>query len=105
MSLHATIQDKLTHTFSPDVLRVDNESHGHSGPGAETHFKVVLVCAEFEGARKVARHQQVYACLAEELKAGVHALALHLYTPQEWAEKGEAPASPNCLGGSKHDKK
>lgn len=105
MSVQSIIEDKLTRTFSPHVLRVDNESHGHSGPGAETHFKVVLVCGEFEGVRKVARHQKVYACLAEELNAGVHALALHLYTSQEWAEKGEAPASPNCLGGSKHDKK
>jgi BolA protein len=31
-----------------------------------------------------------------------HALALHTYTPQEWAETGAAPASPTCAGGSKH---
>ncbi|HSG60165.1 MAG TPA: BolA/IbaG family iron-sulfur metabolism protein [Pseudomonadales bacterium] len=105
MSIQSIIESKLTSAFSPQWLRVDNESHGHSGPGAETHFKVVLVCDGFDGVRKVARHQQVYACLAAELEAGVHALALHLYTPSEWVEKGEAPASPNCLGGSKHDKK
>jgi BolA protein len=34
----------------------------------------------------------------------LHALAMHLYTPDEWREKdGEAPASPDCLGGSKAD--
>jgi BolA protein len=33
----------------------------------------------------------------------VHALALHTYTPGEWAEQGAAPASPTCRGGSKHD--
>jgi len=28
-----------------------------------------------------------------------HALALHTYTPQEWAEIDGAPASPTCAGG------
>jgi len=32
-----------------------------------------------------------------------HALALHTYTPEEWAAQGSAPESPTCLGGSKHD--
>lgn len=102
MSIQSIIESKLDSTFSPQFLNVDNESHGHNvAKNAETHFKVVLVSEAFDGVRKVARHQQVYACLAAELDAGVHALALHLYTPAEWAEKGEAPASPNCMGGSK----
>jgi BolA protein len=29
----------------------------------------------------------------------IHALALHTYTPDEWAEQGVAPASPTCKGG------
>ncbi|NAS94258.1 BolA family transcriptional regulator, partial [Pseudomonas syringae pv. actinidiae] len=28
-----------------------------------------------------------------------HALALHTYTPDEWAKTGAAPASPTCAGG------
>jgi BolA protein len=28
-----------------------------------------------------------------------HALALHTYTPKEWAQVGVAPASPTCAGG------
>lgn len=106
MSVQQTIEQKITDTFFPDYLSVENESHGHgSGNYGETHFKVVLVSSAFEGVRKVARHQQMYSCLTAELDAGVHALALHLYTPEEWAEKGVAPDSPRCLGGSKHDKK
>jgi BolA protein len=31
-----------------------------------------------------------------------HALALHTYTPGEWAQIDAAPASPTCAGGSKH---
>jgi BolA protein len=29
-----------------------------------------------------------------------HALALHTYTPEEWAQIDTAPASPTCAGGS-----
>jgi BolA protein len=29
-------------------------------------------------------------------------LALHTYTPEEWAQIDAAPASPTCAGGSKH---
>ena len=74
----------------------------HNVPAnSETHFKVVAVSDQFEGKRSVARHQMIYKLVAEELEGPVHALALHTYTPQEWSEKQEAPASPNCLGGSK----
>jgi BolA protein len=73
-------------------------------PGSETHFKVVLAADSFEGKRQVQRHQAVYACLAEELKNGVHALALHTFSPEEWQQANQVPDSPNCMGGSKHDK-
>src|SRR5690606_14648555 len=97
---------KLQAAFAPARLEVVNESHMHSvPPGSESHFRVVLVSAGFDGKRAVARHQAVYRVLADELAGGVHALALHTYTEQEWAQRGaEAPASPECLGGSKHDR-
>lgn len=104
MSVRDTIVAKLEQAFSPAHLEVENESHGHNVPrGSETHFRVVIACSAFEGKRAVSRHQQVYAVLADELKGGVHALALHTYTPAEWAAQGgDAPASPACMGGSKH---
>jgi BolA family transcriptional regulator, general stress-responsive regulator len=103
MSTRETIVSKLQQAFAPAHLEVENESHGHNVPrGSETHFRVVLACDAFEGKRAVARHQQVYAVLAAELKGGVHALALHTYTPAEWAaQAGDAPQSPACMGGSK----
>ncbi|SDX65100.1 BolA family protein [Marinobacter mobilis] len=104
MSVQNTIEQKLNDGFSVDFLQVENESHMHSvPPNSETHFKVTLVSGVFEGQGKVKRHQAIYRVLAEELAGGVHALALHLYTPGEWAAVGAAPASPNCMGGSKHD--
>jgi len=67
--------------------------------------KLTLVSEVFSGLRPVQRHQKVYGILNAELEAGVHALAIHAYTPEEWQSRGEdVPASPNCLGGSKHDK-
>ncbi|MDU2563212.1 MAG: BolA/IbaG family iron-sulfur metabolism protein, partial [Haemophilus parainfluenzae] len=48
---------------------------------------------------KVQRHQKLYQLFADDLKNGIHALALHLYTKSEWESLGEAfPKSPNCLG-------
>ena len=99
--------EALLQRFNPDFLEVLNESHQHSvPPNSETHFKVVLVSPSFDGKRKVARHQQVYAALAAQLEGPVHALALHTYTPDEWRERQQAaPQSPDCLGGRKAESK
>jgi stress-induced morphogen len=102
--IESRIYTKLGAAFQPLHLEVINESYMHSVPsGSETHFKVVLTSEQFAGKRQVQRHQAVYACLAEELLGGVHALALHTFSPEEWQASGHVPASPNCLGGSKHD--
>ena len=61
-------------------------------------FKAVLVSQQFEGLNRVKRHQKVYATLAD-LMSEFHALALHTYTPDEWAKIDAAPASPTCAGG------
>lgn len=106
MSVQQTITAKLANALPLTHIEVVNESHMHSvPPGSETHFKVVLVSTEFDGKRSVARHQLVYRALAEELAGPVHALALHTYTEPEWQQRnGAAPASPQCMGGSKHDR-
>lgn len=102
MQIESEIHTKLAKSFTPSHIEVVNESDGHNvAPGSETHFKVVLVSDSFEGKRAVARHQQVYSVLAQELKGGVHALALHTFTPSEWASTGSAPNSPQCMGGEK----
>jgi len=104
MNVQQQIEAKLTGAMPLAHIEVVNESHMHSvPPGSETHFKVVLVSSEFDNKRAVARHQLVYRVLADELAGPVHALALHTYTAQEWQQRNAAaPASPQCLGGSKH---
>ncbi|PSW19620.1 transcriptional regulator BolA [Photobacterium sanctipauli] len=97
------IQEKLQDAFSPLHLEVINESYMHAVPeGSESHFKVVIVSAQFEGVRLIGRHRSVNGVLAEELANDIHALAMHTYTEAEWQGMSEgAPSSPNCMGGSK----
>lgn len=105
MQVQQSIERKLSAGLAPGFLTVANESHMHSvPPNSETHFKVVVVSSQFDGKRKVARHQAVYALLKDELAGEVHALALHTYTADEWAERQRsAPQSPDCKGGSAAD--
>lgn len=86
-------------TLQPEYLQVIDESHMHSR-GQETHYKAVIVSEAFAGLSAVKRHQKAYGAMGE-LMQKVHALALHTYTPAEWAEQGSAPASPVCAGGHK----
>ncbi len=83
--------------LQPEHLELLDESHMHSR-GLETHYKAVIVSPAFAGLNAVKRHQKVYATVGE-LMAQIHALALHTYTPEEWAAQGVAPASPTCRGG------
>lgn len=100
MSVEHRLRETLDSALRPALLEVINESGQHNvPPGSETHFKVTLVAEAFAGLSRVQRHRRVNQLLAELLAGPVHALALHAYTPAEWAARGEAPASPPCLGG------
>ncbi|WMN59174.1 BolA/IbaG family iron-sulfur metabolism protein [Pseudoalteromonas xiamenensis] len=103
MSMQQILFDKINAAISCSVLDVVNESHMHSR-GEDSHFKVIAVSESFSGQRLLQRHRTINAILAEELANHIHALAIHAYTPEEFAERqNEAPASPSCLGGSKFD--
>lgn len=102
------LQTILTEALQPQHLEVENESHMHSVPkGSETHFKVLAVSAAFQGKSRIDRQRLVNDLLKAELQSGLHALTQRLLSPEEW-EKQQASLnfeSPECLGGSKHDKK
>lgn len=101
MNMQTTIEAKLHESLEPEVLEVINESHMHSGPATESHFKVVAVSKLFEGKMLIARHRMINSALADELQQ-IHALALHTMTPDEYFEKaGKVADSPQCEGGSK----
>ncbi len=101
MSVQNLIKAKIETALQPSVLEVENESHMHSGPAAESHYRLVIVSEEFAGKNLLARHRTINKLLAEELSGGVHALAMHTFTAEEWTERGEsATPSPACRGGS-----
>jgi len=49
------------------------------------HFEAVVISAAFAGKRRVQRHQLVYATLGAAMGNEIHALALQVYTPDEFA--------------------
>ncbi|MGN6304075.1 MAG: BolA family protein, partial [Mesorhizobium sp.] len=86
----------LNRAFSPERLSVVNESHLHAGHHhvengeeaefdgtGETHFRVRIIASAFSAMSRVERHRAVNAVLADELKAGVHALAIEPAAPGE----------------------
>jgi len=82
------IDNKLRTEFAPTRLDIEDESprhRGHAGyrDGGESHFRVEIVSAAFEGKNRVARQRLIYAALKDEFDAGLHALALTTLTPAE----------------------
>lgn len=96
------VQALLAEAFEPTHIEVVNESHMHSvPPGSETHLRVVIVSARFEGLRSVQRQRWIYDLLRLELSSGLHALSQRTYTPAEWiALGGSTFLSPECASKS-----
>jgi BolA protein len=87
-AIFEAIQQKLTSTFAPTRLEIEDDSarhHGHAGarPEGESHFNVVIESQAFAGAPKVARQRMVYRALAVELAGPLHALSVKALAPGE----------------------
>ena len=52
------------------------------------HFEAVVIAAAFAGKRSVQRHQLVYGTLGTAMGNEIHALALQVFTPEEFADQG-----------------
>ena len=76
------LEKKLTAAFDPVSLEVINESHLHAGhqPGfngqGESHIRIRMVAGHFNGMSRVNIHRAINALCAEEIAAGLHALAI-----------------------------
>ena len=66
--------------FDGAIVRVASDDN--------THFEALVVAAEFEGKRPIARHQLVYRCLGELVGNEIHALSIKALTPDEWRAAG-----------------
>ncbi len=85
----------LTDALAPSQLEVIDESHRHAGhagarEGGETHFRVKITAAAFDGRSRIDRHRLVNGLLADPLREGVHALAIEARgTAEPAAARGE----------------
>lgn len=90
------IRRTLTEALAPSTLEVIDESHKHAGhahmmsrPGiadhvGETHLRIKVVAAAFEGKSRLARHREINALLADEMGDNkLHALAIDARAPGE----------------------
>jgi len=55
--------------------------------GDGDHFEATVISQQFEGRTMVQQHQMVYATLGDRMGGEIHALALHTYTPGDWAQQ------------------
>ncbi len=65
--------------FADAIVRVESDDN--------THFGALVVAAEFDGKRPLARHQLVYKCLGKLVGDEIHALSITALTPREWRER------------------
>lgn len=73
----AEIQGLIEAGFEDPVVRVMSDDN--------THFEALVVAAEFDGVRPLARHQLVYKTLGALVGNEIHALSIRAFTPEEWA--------------------
>lgn len=86
MDTRERIAATLRAALAPESLDVIDESHlhkGHAGhkPGGETHYRVRVTAEAFRGKNRIDIHRTINALLADELAAGVHALAIEAKAP------------------------
>ncbi len=89
MSVAEEIRKRLG-ALAPAQLELVDESDkhiGHAGaaPGGNTHWKLTIVSAAFEGKPTVARHRMVYRALGDLMQNPIHALAITAKAPGEAA--------------------
>ena len=88
MNLKDWITTTLRERLAPTCLAVEDESDLHAGhagwrEGGETHFRIDVVSAAFEGKSRIERHRIVNAALAGAFERGLHALAIQAKAPGE----------------------
>jgi acid stress-induced BolA-like protein IbaG/YrbA len=62
------------------------------------HFEAVVIAEKFAGLRAIQRHQLVYATLGGAMGGEIHALALKVYTPEEYTGQRGDPGADQPRG-------
>jgi BolA protein len=83
----AEIKRRLTETFDPETLGVEDEGHLHEGhEGAKDgrgHFRVLIISDAFIDKSLLDRHRMVYRALGEMMRLDIHAIAIDAWSPKE----------------------
>jgi BolA protein len=93
MAVAAELRQSLEVALQPVRLEIVDESarhHGHAGwrEGGETHFRVLVVSARFDGLSRLERQRLVHAAAAGLLRERIHALSIRALTSGEAAAAG-----------------
>jgi len=52
------------------------------------HFEAIVIAPAFAGKKPIVRHQMVYSTLGAAVGNEIHALALQVFTPDEYTRQG-----------------
>ena len=91
MGIIQDIEDKIRRELKPAALEIVNESHLHAGHQetfdgtGETHLRIRIVAAAFEGLSRIERHRRLNALVTAEMDKGLHAIAIEAKAPSELA--------------------
>ena len=101
MSVQKRIVQKLSADFAPDHLEVIDESNKHRGhagwrEGGETHFRVRIGSPALDSLSRLGRHRAVMTALDDEIKAGVHALAIEFVPADAPPQQPPVVATPSA---------
>ena len=82
MSVTQKITEKLRAELQPSALTVVNESHLHAGHAGddgsgESHFRIEIASAQFDGLSRIARERLVHKVLSEEIPL-IHAISIKI---------------------------
>ena len=85
--------------LEPQRLELVDESASHAGhagarPEGESHFRLLIVAAAFNGRSRIDRQRMVYSALGELLRTDVHALSITALSPAEDAARA-SPQRPD----------
>ena len=88
MERRQQIEARLRQKLRPSFLRIHDESALHIGhwgddKTSESHFRIEIVCAQFAGLGRLARHRTIYRALGAALMREVHALVIRARAPDE----------------------
>lgn len=92
MRVRALLEQRLRGALAPEALEIEDQSAMHAGhagarPEGESHFRVAVVAAAFEGQSRVARQRMVLDAAGDLMRTDIHALSITTLTPAEAAAR------------------